>query len=234
MEFTVPAGFTPIPIGLSADEAHRNMAARVAEDLPATRPAVFQHMVRTLHRTSQALEESGALYAGTCVRAYEGELSLATLLVTVQPFSYADADVAAKGIVHALVAARGEAWAGSVFDTPCGPVAVLSGERSMTLPTDGTAPAEDIVLPLTEMQALLPVPPGREAPEPCLVAVNFSTPCGEHWDAYCADLVELLRSMSFDPPQAASDSAVTDDRPVSAPRPPRTGTGPESLPTPFG
>ncbi len=196
----MPAGFTAIPIGMTVEEAQREITTRISREALDAKPAMFQSLVRNLHKASQGLEKSGALYAGTCARAYDGELSLGTLLVTVTPFEFGDATVAADGIVRSLVAARGDTWAGSVLDTPNGPTAVLSGVNSFPIPAENSPSEEDLALPMAEMQAFLPVPQGPENQEQCLVSINYTTPCEDHWDEYCSDIVELLRSVTFEQP----------------------------------
>ncbi|MCB5908199.1 hypothetical protein [Streptomyces pinistramenti] len=183
---------------MTIEEAQREITTRVSQEALDAKPVMFQNLTRNLHKASQALEKSGALYAGCCVRAYDGELSLGTLLVTVTPFEFGDAAVAADGIVRSLTAARGESWAGSVLDTPNGPTAVLSGVNSFPIPAESSPSDEDLTLPMAETQAFLPVPQGPENGEQCLVSINFTTPCEDHWDEYCSDIVELLRSMTFD------------------------------------
>ncbi|WP_157880166.1 hypothetical protein [Streptomyces natalensis] len=239
MEFTVPAGYTAIPIGITPEEAERDITSRISVEVLKSKPAMFRHMVGKLHQASQALERTGALYAGTCMRAHEGELSLGTLLVTVHPFSYGDAEVAAKGMVHALITARGNSWSGTVLETSSGPVAVVSGTREVAVPAKESPSGEEAMIPMAEMQAFMPVPPGIETQEQCLVSIDFSTPCEEHWDDYCADIVELLHSVSFDqddgpasPEVAAHTNAPTSPKAVPGPAAGPTGSG---IPTtPFG
>lgn len=160
----------------------------------------YENNVSNLQKVSQALEESGTLYAGTCLRPYEGELSLGTLLVTVTPFTFGYAAVAAGGMVRSLVAARGDSWAGTVLDTPVGPAAVLTGVNGFVIPADTSASGEELNLPMADMQVHLPVPEGVETQEQCLVSFNLTTPCEDHWDAYCSDIVALLNSVTFDEP----------------------------------
>ncbi|MFD7102143.1 hypothetical protein [Streptomyces celluloflavus] len=227
---------------MTAEEAQREIASRISREALDAKPVMFQSLVRNLHKASQSLEKSGALYAGTCVRAYDGELSLGTLLVTVTPFNFGDAAVAADGIVRSLIAARGDSWAGSVLDTPSGPTAILSGMNSFPVPAESVPSGEDMALPMAEMQAFLPVPQGPENHEQCLVSINFTTPCEDHWDEYCSDIVKLLRSVTFDQPdlavpdanttQPAPESSPAHPSAVPAPRAARPGS--ENPATPFG
>ncbi|AJC56215.1 hypothetical protein GZL_03629 [Streptomyces sp. 769] len=129
----MPAGFTSIPIGMTAEEAEEAAYARISKDASGSNPSIFLNLAEDVHKASQALERSGALYAGTCVRTYDGKLSLGTLLVTVTPFEFGDATVAANGIVRSLTAGPGESWTGSVFDTPQRPHG--RGIRHETPPT---------------------------------------------------------------------------------------------------
>ncbi|WP_158706377.1 MULTISPECIES: hypothetical protein [Streptomyces] len=200
MEFIAPAGFTEIPIGMTSEEAREELISRVSREALEARPVAYENLVSNLQKVSQALEDSGTLYAGTCLRAYEGELSLGTLLVTVTPFAFGDAAVAADGMVRSLIAARGDAWAGTVLDTPVGPAAVLTGVNGFVIPAETSESGEELNLPMAEMQVYLPVPEGVESQEQCLVSFNFTTPCEGHWDAYCSDIVALLNSVTFDEP----------------------------------
>lgn len=198
LKFTVPAGFTAIPIGVTSEEAEREITSRISRDALESNPLLLQNLVDNIHKASQALENSGALYAGTCVRTYEDELSLGTLLVTVTPFAFGDAAVAAAGIVRSLVADRGEAWEGGVLDTPTGPVAMLSGMNGIHIPAELSPSGAELTVPMAEMQAFLPIPQGVENQEQCLVCFNFTTPCEDHWEEYCSDIVEILSSITFD------------------------------------
>ncbi|MFG2227735.1 hypothetical protein [Streptomyces sp. NPDC048644] len=188
---------------MTIEEAQQEITTRISRESLDAKPVMFRNLTRNLYKASQALEKSGALYAGTCIRAYDGELSLGTLLVTVTPFEFGDAAVAADGIVRSLTAARGDSWAGSVLDTPNGPTAVLSGVNSFPIPAENSPSDEALTLPIAEIQAFLPVPQGPENEEQCLVSINFTTPCEDHWDEYCSDIVEILRSMTFDQPGLA-------------------------------
>ncbi|MFI2239088.1 hypothetical protein [Streptomyces chrestomyceticus] len=241
MEFIAPAGFTEIPIGMTVEEARQELFTRVSREALEARPAAYENLVSNLQKVSQALEESGTLYAGTCLRAYEGELSLGTLLVTVTPFAFGDAAIAADGMVRALVAARGDSWAGTVFDTPVGPAAVLTGVNGFHIPAETSATGEELNLPMAEMQVYLPVPEGVEGQEQCLVSFNLTTPCEGHWDAYCSDIVELLNSVTFDepdqtPPQG-SPQTTSPMTPLGSPAklsPGQSHTDGKGPATPFG
>ncbi|MEU7147312.1 hypothetical protein AB0B15_04605 [Streptomyces sp. NPDC045456] len=241
MEFNVPAGFTEIPLGMSVEEARQELITRVSREALEARPAAYENLVSNLQKVSQALEESGALYAGTCLRSYEGELSLGTLLVTVTPFAFGDSAVAADGMVRALIAARGDSWAGTVLGTPVGPAAVLTGVNSFHIPAETSASGEELNLPMAEMQVYLPVPEGVEGQEQCLVSFNLTTPCEGHWDAYCSDIVALLNSVTFDEPDQTfpqgSPQPTSPRTPMGSPTTPSTsqhhadGAAPA---TPFG
>ncbi|MFK8848485.1 hypothetical protein [Streptomyces sp. Ac-502] len=226
---------------MTVEEARQELITRVSREALEARPVAYENLVANLQKVSQALEESGTLYAGTCLRSYEGELSLGTLLVTVTPFAFGDAAVAADGMVRALIAARGDSWAGTVFDTPVGPAAVLTGVNGFHIPAETSASGEDLNLPMAEMQVYLPVPEGVEGQEQCLVSFNLTTPCEGHWDAYCSDIVALLNSVTFDEPdhtmpQEGSQPA-SPYSPLSTPAqtsPGGTHTDGKAPATPFG
>ncbi|GAB7032635.1 hypothetical protein JCM4914_40960 [Streptomyces platensis subsp. malvinus] len=221
LQFIVPAGFISIPIGATKEEAEREIRSRMPQNDLESNPLLLQNLVDNIHKASQALESSGALYAGTCVRTYGGELSLGTLLVTVAPFAFGDAAVAASGIVRSLISERGEGWEGGVIDTPSGPVAMLSGMNGLRIPVEFSPSGEELTVPMAEMQAFLPIPQGVENQEQCLVCFNFTTPCEDRWEEYCSDIVEILSSITFDRPgpSAPNPSArpETESLPARAP-----------------
>ncbi|MFF2809707.1 hypothetical protein ACFVT2_21565 [Streptomyces sp. NPDC058000] len=226
---------------MTAEEAEEAIAERIPKDTLGSNPSMFKSLAENIHKASQVLERSGAFYAGTCVRTYDGELSLGTLLVTVTPFEFGDTTVAANGIIRSLVAERGESWAGSVFDTPNGPIAVVSGMKSFQIPVETSPSSEELELPMAEMQAFLPVPQGVENQQQCLVCINFTTPGRVHWDEYCSDIVELLCSITFDCPDRAAPSASSQSTSESLPALPPTEPTPgdtrldnETSATPFG
>ncbi|WP_369354579.1 hypothetical protein [Streptomyces sp. cg2] len=226
---------------MTIEEAEEIVAARISKDTLGSNPSMFQTLAENLHKASQLLERSGALYAGTCVRTYDSELSLGTLLVTVTPFEFGDTAVAANGIIRSLVAGRGESWGGSVFDTPNGPIAVVSGMKSFQISTETSPPREEQELPMAEIQAFLPILQGEENQQQCLVCINFTTPDRDHWDEYCSDIVELLHSITFDHPdpavpssssQPASESSHT--LPPTEPTTDATRLDNDTSMTPFG
>lgn len=227
---------------MSAEEARQELISRVSREALESRPVAYENIVSNLQKVSQALEESGTLYAGTCLRPYEGELSLGTLLVTVTPFAFGDAAVAADGMVRSLIAARGDSWAGTVLDTPVGPAGVLTGLNGFAIPAETSASGEELNLPMAEMQVYLPVPEGVETQEQCLVSFNLTTPCEGHWDAYCSDIVALLNSVTFDEPdhtlpqgapQPTSPSPPVPS-PSAQPMPGATHADGKASTTPFG
>ncbi|GAA2660660.1 hypothetical protein [Streptomyces lunalinharesii] len=246
MQFTVPAGFVAMPVGASTGEAEEAITARISKEARQTLdsdPRAFQNLVEDVQKVSQALERSGALYAGTCVRTYDGELSFGTPLVSVTPFEFGDATVAANGIIRSLTAGRGDSWTGSVFDTPNGPMAVVSGVKSLQIPAEAYSSGEELEVPVAEMQAFLPVPKGAECQQQCLVCINFTTPREDHWDEYCDDMADLMRSITFDepspnPPGTRPRGAEGEERaPSSTPAEPDATAPPiggERPRTPFG
>ncbi|WEB40642.1 hypothetical protein MOV08_16035 [Streptomyces yunnanensis] len=100
---------------------------------------------------------------------------------------------------------------------------------------------EELELPMAEMQAYLPVPQGSESQQQCLVCINFTTPSEEHWGEYCNDLVNLMRSITFDePPSIPLDTSTRTERArADAATPPASSAGrlhgeSEGPATPFG
>ncbi|WP_146051245.1 hypothetical protein [Streptomyces noursei] len=226
---------------MTAEEAEEAAYARISKDATGSNPSAFRNLVEDVHKASQALERSGALYAGTCVRTSDDRLSLGTLLVTVTPFEFGDATVAANGIVRSLTSGPGESWTGSAFDTPNGPMAVASGIKLLQLPAQASPLNEELELPVAEMQAYLPVPQGSESQQQCLVCIDFTTPCEEHWGEHCNDLVNLTRSITFDePPSIPLDTSTQTERATAdASAPPASSAGTphaesEGPATPFG
>jgi hypothetical protein len=205
--FDVPGGFTAIPVGMSAeaayDYARDSLRAAGNEDTEAGR-----RIVSEVHGISHVLRGIGALYAGTTIRLIRGEPSVAMLLVTTQEFAYGDNPrVAAEGAMHAVVAARGQAWTGKVYELPCGPAAVVVGGQAYPLPVQERTPGganTPTHLPFAELQAFVPVPGHLTSPRKYLLTASFSTPSLGHWDAYMEPLIKLLRSVEFTSRKAAA------------------------------
>ncbi|RMI36849.1 hypothetical protein [Streptomyces triticirhizae] len=192
--FDVPEHFQHPPIGMSPEESHA-FAAESARALAVGDPDIERRVLREVHGGSQALARAGALFAGAVTGLMDGELSLATLMVTATEFPYGNsAKVAAEGTLQSLVASRGQTWSGDVYPLPCGqPAAVVTGPRVYRMPR-----LEPTDVPFAEIQAFVPVPDGPSpVREQHMLTVTFATPAVRHWERYMPTVVRLLRGITF-------------------------------------
>ncbi|WP_327408761.1 hypothetical protein OG458_12685 [Streptomyces sp. NBC_01281] len=200
IEFSVPAEFEEVPLGMDFDAAWAEVNARSAYGslTTATDEQRLTEMARALQRISRFLDDSGVVYAANCLHSFEGEPSLGSLAVAVVGYPYGDdAATAARGSLRGVLATRGEGWTGTVIDAPCGKAAVFTGGQSHVLPPTFSPTGEQIEVLTAEFHAMIPVVSegGREQ-RMCLIA--FSTPQITHWErCYAPVMAGVLRSLRF-------------------------------------
>ncbi|MET7384253.1 hypothetical protein ACFYPT_25380 [Streptomyces sp. NPDC005529] len=213
IDFSVPAEFEEVPLGMDFEAAWAEVSARSTYgSATAERDEQSQvQMARALQRISRFLDEGGVVYAANCLRSFEGEVSLGSLAVAIVDYPYGDdAATAARGSLRGVLASRGEGWTGAVVDAPCGKAAVFTGVQSYVLPPSFSPTGEELDVLTAQFHALVPVPfEAGDGQRICLLA--FSTPQITHWErCYAPIMAEVLRSLRFtqDRP-SGGDSAVT-------------------------
>ncbi|MFJ6566801.1 hypothetical protein ACIQNU_05240 [Streptomyces sp. NPDC091292] len=202
VDFTVPAEFEDVPIGVDFAEAWAEVNTRNAQlSLAATETdqQSLTEMARNLHQISRLLAKAGVVYAANCLHSFQGAPSLGTLAVAVVDFPYGDdARTAAQGTLRAVLDSRGEGWVGGVIDAPCGRVAVFTGGQKYTLPPAFSLNGEPVDVVTAQFHAIVPVPTevSRDSRYLCLLA--FSTPNIGHWETcYAPMMAGVLRSLRF-------------------------------------
>jgi hypothetical protein len=211
IDFSVPAEFEEVPLGMDFDAAWAEVnirSARGSLTADADQQSLTE-MARTLHRTSRFLDEVGVVYAANCLHSFEGRLSLGSLAVAVVDYSYGgDAATAARGTLRGVLESRGEGWTGSVVDAPGGQAAVFTGGQSFVLPPAFSPNGEEIEVLTAQFHAMIPVPPepGGDGERMCLMA--FSTPQITHWEkCYAPMMADVLRSLRFTQEDQDDDAA---------------------------
>ncbi|MFI9603143.1 hypothetical protein ACIHCX_25410 [Streptomyces sp. NPDC052043] len=200
VDFSVPAEFQEVSLDMDFDAAWAEVNARAAYGsvAAATDPEALSELARRLQRVSRFLKNSGAVYAANCLHSFEGEVSLGSLAVAVVDYCYGDdAAVAARGTLRGVLATRGSGWSGSLIDSPCGQVAVLTGGHSYLLPPAFSPTGEETEVLTAQFHTMIPVPTaGGGQRRMCLMA--FSTPQVTHWQkCYAPIMADLLRSLRF-------------------------------------
>ncbi|MFD8738198.1 hypothetical protein ACFV06_25255 [Streptomyces sp. NPDC059618] len=211
IDFSVPAEFEEVPLGMDFDAACAEVNARSAygSSRAGTDEQPLTEMARALQRISRFLGDSGVVYAANCLHSFEGEVSLGSLAVSVVAYPYgADAATAARGSLRGVLASRGEGWTGAVFDAPCGKAAVFSGGQSYVLPQAFSPTGEQVEVLTAQFHAMIPVPSASgDGRHMCLMA--FSTPQITHWErCYAPIMASVLRSLRFtedDQPDAGTE-----------------------------
>ncbi|MGW2651535.1 hypothetical protein ACWC2T_43350 [Streptomyces sp. NPDC001393] len=212
VDFSVPAEFEEVPLGMDFDSAWAEVNARNACESLASDAEQRQRaeMARTLQRISRFLQEAGVVYAANCLHSFEGEISLGSLAVAVVDFPYGeDVATAVRGTLRGVLDSRGSGWTASVIDAPCGQAAVFTGGQSYVLPSVFSPIGEEIEVLTAQFHAIVPIPPeaGGDGQRMCLLA--FSTPQITHWEkCYAPIMATALRSLRFtqDDPADAPDS----------------------------
>ncbi|GAA2106594.1 hypothetical protein [Streptomyces synnematoformans] len=193
--FEIPAGYNPIPVGLSLVQARELIATPAsAAGLAGDKADILAVQIQ---QWSAALQAIGAMYAGAYWQWEEDQPRFGVLLVAAQPFAYGDAHLASRGLVNALRDPEGDAVAARPFDLPCGPASVFVRQVGLPMHGDSAVEGGDSVVPVGEFQALVPVPRELSAGREEMVVVAFQTPDLDHWDAYAQHLVSLLKSIEF-------------------------------------
>lgn len=121
IDFSVPAEFEEVPLGMDFDAACAEVNARSAYGSPraGTDEQPLTEMARALQRISRFLDNSGVVYAANCLHSFEGEVSLGSLAVSVVDYPYgADAATAARGSLRGVLASRGRAGPGQCSTPP--------------------------------------------------------------------------------------------------------------------
>jgi hypothetical protein len=213
VDFSVPAEFEEVPLGMDFDAAWAEVNARSAYgSLTAeTGQQQLTEMARTLQRISRILAQTGVVYAANCLHSFQGEISLGSLAVAVVDYSYGDDPAtAARGTLRGVLESRGAGWTGSVIDAPCGQAVVFTGGQSYVLPPVFSPNGEEIEVLTAQFHAMIPVPPGAGGGRRmCLMA--FSTPQITHWEkCYAPIMASVLRSLQFtDDGQDSDDADIT-------------------------
>ncbi|MFD5818424.1 hypothetical protein [Streptomyces sp. NPDC127038] len=85
IDFSVPAEFEEVPLGMDFDAACAEVNARCAygSSRAGTDEQPLTEMARALQRISRFLGDSGVVYAANCLHSFEGEVSLGSLAVSV-------------------------------------------------------------------------------------------------------------------------------------------------------
>jgi len=201
VDFSVPAEFVDIPIGIDFNEAWAEANANNARVSLAAQQdqASLTTMAETLHRVSQILNDVGVVYAANCLHSFEGEPSLASLAVAVFDLPYGDdTATAARGALRSILDYRGAEWSGSVIDAPCGPVAVFTGGQNYKVPSDLAPDGKEAEISTAQFHAVIPMPPVADIAGQRMCLIAFSTPNISHWEAcYAPIMATVLRSLRF-------------------------------------
>ncbi|MFJ8538572.1 hypothetical protein [Streptomyces sp. NPDC093591] len=211
----VPPFFRPITPGLSAEEARAETLARIGEQLADLDAGYVDQLVVDYQKASEALAAAGVFYAATCLGRINNEPSAGTLIIGLQPLSYADSDAAAVGIHEIMLGKRGRRALVSTRDLPCGKaVIVIDQSPSLRIPAELTVHGEDIPIDVAQLQAFIPVSqqavPGAQE----MLVLTFSTPSTDHWAEYSEVVVDALRSLRFTPDEESAQQPTSPTEPV--------------------
>ncbi len=196
----LPSFFRPITPGLSAEDARAEALARIGQQPVDLDAGYVDQLVVDYQRASEFLASAGVFCAATCLGTINSEPSAGTLIIGLQPLTYADPDAAALGIHEIMLGKHGRRASVSTRDLPCGKaVIVIEQSPSLRIPAELTENGEDIPIDVAQLQAFIPVPqqavPGAQE----MLVLTFSTPSTDHWVEYCEVVVGVLRSLRFTP-----------------------------------
>ncbi|MDH6142607.1 hypothetical protein P3T35_004635 [Kitasatospora sp. GP30] len=195
--FEAPVGFTELPLDIDPG----NRTTLILEGLDALYPQVpvEQKLSATLSAEAglRAQLAQGLRYAASCLyRASDGRVIHGLFQLSVRATATGEPLTFAQRGAPRLAAARPHAEVG-VLGLPCGRVLVATEDHMVRVPGTTFGVAEDSVVTLRQLEALLAHPDGRH-----LVAVVFSTGDLDYWEEWLPVLANALSGLSFYPPQA--------------------------------
>ncbi|WP_043265884.1 hypothetical protein [Streptomyces sp. CT34] len=200
--FEISSAFRETTPGLNPEQASAEVAAR-AEAQGAVLPGgQLDAIAAEYQKVSQLLAETGVRYSGTCFGTFDddGDLSMGTVTIAVQPLAYQDTGVAVAGMTKVLAAKHGTSAEVSTIGLPCGQATlVLRQSPELRMPAEFAASGEDIPIDVAQLQAFIPVPQSAVPGAQTLVTVTFGTPSTDHWADYCELMVPFLQSLQFTP-----------------------------------
>ncbi|WP_157531821.1 MULTISPECIES: hypothetical protein [unclassified Kitasatospora] len=201
ISFELPPDFREIPVGADMVELTDDLRGRIGEDrVEDTDPVVLKQLLASYARTSWQLAETGAYYAANCFGLIdEGRPSAASLLISHQEVDCADPEIAVAGIIE--IRRRGsDRRQLQRYELPCGPAAVeIELDTPLLIPAAVSVTGADEPIPVATLQAWIPVPREADPKARSLTVVTFSTPSVQDWETYCPVVVELLRTVTFEP-----------------------------------
>ncbi|MEU9121334.1 hypothetical protein AB0C96_16025 [Streptomyces sp. NPDC048506] len=228
--FEISSLFQRTTPGLDLEQARAEVVARTQGQGAAFPDERIDDITVEYQRISAMLAESGVLYAASCFGRFDGDWSMGSLVIGLQPLSYRDPEIAVAGMAKILAAEHGPSAEVSAIALPCGQATlVIRQSPDLRLPAEFTESGEDIPIDVAQLQAFIPVPPDAVPGAQTLVTVVFSTPSTDHWADYCELLVPFLDSLSFLPDQEAGEDtdAATDCRTPVRQSLPSVSGGPE-------
>jgi hypothetical protein len=201
ISFELPPDFRELPVGADAFELADDLRERIGEDrVEDTDPVLLKQLLATYRQTSSQLAETGAYYAANCFGLIdEGRPSAASLLISHQEVDCSDPETAVAGIIE--IRRRGSDRRHlQRYELPCGPAAVeIELDEPLMIPAAVSSTGADVPVPVATLQAWIPVPREADPAGRSLTVVTFSTPSVRDWETYCPVVVELLRTVSFEP-----------------------------------
>ncbi|MFI1430814.1 hypothetical protein [Streptomyces lydicus] len=204
VSFEISPIFQRITSGLDPEHARAEVTARLHAQSAAVPDELIDEITAEYQKVSTMLADTGVLYSGSCFGQFDGDWSMGSLTIGVQPLSYRDPEVAIAGMTKILAAEHGRHAEVSAITLPCGRATlVIRQSPDLRLPAEFSDSGEDLPIDVAQLQAFIPVPPSSVPGAQTLVTVTFSTPSTDHWADYCALLVPLLNSMRFRPAQEA-------------------------------
>ncbi|MFF8368861.1 hypothetical protein ACF05W_08475 [Streptomyces lydicus] len=215
VSFEISPIFQRITSGLDPERARAEVTARIHAQGAAVPDELIDEITAEYQKVSTMLADTGVLYSGSCFGQFDGDWSMGSLTIGLQPLSYRDPEVAIAGMTKILAAEHGRHADVSALTLPCGQATlVIRQSPDLRLPAEFSDSGEDLPIDVAQLQAFIPVPPSSVPGAQTLVTLTFSTPSTDHWADYCELLVPLLNSMRFRPAQEAELGA-----PSGAPAP---------------
>ncbi|MFI1617069.1 hypothetical protein ACH4VT_08825 [Streptomyces lydicus] len=226
VSFEISPIFQRITSGLDRERARAEATARIHAQGAAVPDELIDEITAEYQKVSTMLADTGVLYSGSCFGQFDGDWSMGSLTIGVQPLSYRDPEVAIAGMTKILAAEHGRHAEVSAITLPCGwATLVIQQSPDLRLPAEFSDSGEDLPIDVAQLQAFIPVPPSSVPGAQTLVTVTFSTPSTDHWADYCELLVPLLNSIRFRPAQEAGLGAPAPEAAPSAAGGPATAFG---------
>ncbi|WP_457032474.1 hypothetical protein [Kitasatospora sp. P5_F3] len=201
IQFELPPDFREIPVGADDFELADDLRGRIGEDrVEDTDPVLLKQLLATYRQTSRQLAATGAYYAASCFGLIDDSRpSAASLLIAHQEVDCSDPEVAVAGIIE--IRRRGsDRRQLQRYELPCGPAAVeIELDAPLLIPAAVSPSGADEPIPVATLQAWIPVPREADPTGRSLTVVTFSTPSVQDWETYCPVVVELLRTVTFEP-----------------------------------